>query len=564
MNFAKREGTVSYSYENSRSKLIRMIIIDEFPFSVVQYEGFAAFVYSLQPKFTLPSRVTVSRDCMELFLEEKKKVMRLIKSERICLTTDTWTSITNLTYMCLTAHWIDKDWKLQKRILSFCVVPNHKGKTIGKMIENRLLDWGIEKLLTVTVDNASANDGAIDYVRKNTKGWKGTILDDEFLHMRCCAHILNLIVRAGLEHQSDSIFRIRNAIRYVRSSPSRLDMFKRCASVVKIESKSLLCLDIETRWNSTYKMLETAIKFEKSFERLKDDDLEYMMYFSCDEMQSDEVNVEDDLGIEVSARKNKKKLGAPIGRDWEAARVFVKFLKLFYDVTLKFSGTLNVTSNLFFKELVVVQASLHTLSTQSDSNVSLMAKKMKEKFSKYWENLGKLNFLLYVAVILDPRYKMTFMKWCLNQVYVASMTDKDRTPSTVMLDEVKKSFNRLYTYFASSEEEEQSNGNPSPSTSRIDMPDIDNLGLSLSLPSQFASFLEETEYSDNKSELDKYLEAKCVKDHASFESLDWWSQNSKEFPALARMARDVLVVPVSTVASESTFSTGGRILIPLP
>lgn len=256
--------------------------------------------------------------------------MGLIRSERVCLTTDTWSSITNLTYMCLTAHWIDKNWKLQKRILSFCVVPNHKGKTIGKMIENRLLEWGIDKVLTVTVDNVSANDGAIDYVRKNTKNWNGTILDHEFLHMRCCAHILNLIVRAGLEYQSDSIYRIRNAIRYVRSSPSRLDAFKKCASAVKIESKSLLCLDIETRWNSTYKMLMTALKFETAFERLRDEDLEYKLYFACDDIENVEhegtQNFEDDLGMDTSSRKNKKKLGPPLVSDWAAAKVFSTML----------------------------------------------------------------------------------------------------------------------------------------------------------------------------------------------------------------------------------------------
>ncbi|XP_055835093.1 uncharacterized protein LOC129903566 [Solanum dulcamara] len=36
--------------------------------------------------------------------------------------------------------------------------------------------------------------------------------------------------------------------------------------------------------------------------------------------------------------------------------------------------------------------------------------------------------------------------------------------------------------------------------------------------------------------------------------------NSARFPILAEMARDVLAVPVSSVASESAFSTGGRLL----
>ena len=46
------------------------------------------------------------------------------------------------------------------------MIPDHKGETIGKIVESCLLDWGIEKVLTITVDNASTNKVAIDYVRK--------------------------------------------------------------------------------------------------------------------------------------------------------------------------------------------------------------------------------------------------------------------------------------------------------------------------------------------------------------------------------------------------------------
>ena len=40
----------------------------------------------------------------------------------------------------------------------------------------------------------------------------------------------------------------------------------------------------------------------------------------------------------------------------------------------------------------------------------------------------------------------------------------------------------------------------------------------------------------------------------------WWKVNSPRFPILSEMARDVLSIPVSSVASECAFSTGGRIL----
>ncbi|KAL0345731.1 UNVERIFIED_CONTAM: putative AC9 transposase [Sesamum radiatum] len=251
------------------------------------FTGFKAYSRALEPSFEVPSRHTVARDCMKIFIEEKRKLKKLFKSERVCLTTDTWTSLQNLNYMCLTAHWIDSDWELQKRIINFCIVENHKGETIGKQIEECLHEWGIDKVCTITVDNASSNDRAIAHLKKKCK-WKDVILNNDYMHMRCSAHIVNLIVKEGLEEQHESIMRVRNAVKYVRSSPARLKAFKRCVEKEKIDSKSLLCLDVETRWNSTYLMLDAAEKFEKAFERLGDEEQKFIEYFDCYELNQDE------------------------------------------------------------------------------------------------------------------------------------------------------------------------------------------------------------------------------------------------------------------------------------
>ena len=48
----------------------------------------------------------------------------------------------------------------------------------------------------------------------------------------------------------------------------------------------------------------------------------------------------------------------------------------------------------------------------------------------------------------------------------------------------------------------------------------------------------------------------------TFNILAWWKYNTNKYSILSRLARDVLAVPVSTVASESAFSSGGRILDP--
>jgi hypothetical protein len=73
-----------------------------------------------------------------------------------------------------------------------------------------------------------------------------------------------------------------------------------------------LCLDVQTRWNSTFKMLEGAEKCQSAFDLLK---------------QYDVNNVPS-----LTDEKNTKKgLGPPTYDDWDRIRTFLKFLKLFYN-----------------------------------------------------------------------------------------------------------------------------------------------------------------------------------------------------------------------------------------
>ena len=106
--------------------LVRMTIVDELPFRFVKHDGFIYFMGVVEPMFSVPSHLTMARDCIKLWFGEREKLISYLKlGQRVSLTTNTWTSIQNLNYMCLTCHYIDGDWTYQKRILNFCIVPNH-------------------------------------------------------------------------------------------------------------------------------------------------------------------------------------------------------------------------------------------------------------------------------------------------------------------------------------------------------------------------------------------------------------------------------------------------------
>lgn len=76
-----------------------------------------------------------------------------------------------------------------------------------------------------------------------------------------------------------SVTTIQNAVKYVRSSSTRLRTFKQCAEQVNCP-KGIVVLDCSTRWNFTYLMLMTALKFQAAFNRMAEVDKPYEAYFA--------------------------------------------------------------------------------------------------------------------------------------------------------------------------------------------------------------------------------------------------------------------------------------------
>nr|KYP37109.1 Putative AC transposase [Cajanus cajan] len=478
--------------------LVKMFIAMELPFRNIEHEALREFLSIIAPSLTVYSRTTLARHILKLWDSEKAKLKKFLSRHchKVCLTTNMWTSRQNLGYMCLTAHFIDNNWKLQKKILNFCQVTSHSGKTMAKTVEHCLSSWGLNRVLSLTVDNASSNDVGIQYLKKRLMSWNSLVMKGDYVHMRCCAHILNLIVKDGFKENIDVVMRIRAAIKYVRSSPSRLSKFKACVEQQNIEFKGLVCLDVETRWNSTYLMLEAALKHQKAFEEL--------------EMQDEFVH-----GI-------------------------LPFLKLFYDATMRISGSSYVTSYMYMFEAFGIGIKIKQMCAFKDVIISMMAENMKKKYEKYWGNPDRLNMLLLIALVLHPRYKLKFMHWLINQSF-------DGVVASNLKDKVESSIRLLFEKYNGGRIEFEANSQEA----RLNEEASDD-------PYGYNQFFKST--GSHKSELSKYLEESLEENQGDLDVLNWWKLNSGRFPILSNMARDLLAIPVSTVASKSAFSTGGRVL----
>ncbi|KAL2480617.1 Zinc finger BED domain-containing protein DAYSLEEPER [Abeliophyllum distichum] len=342
-------------------------------------------------------------------------------------------------------QWCDQRTAKCKLLSASCELLHHqrqsvgvnlsvKGETIGKVIESCLHEWGIERVFTITVDNASADETAINDVKRKMLGWgnDGCILDGRYMHMRCCAHIVNLIVCEGLKEAHDSIVSIRNTVKYVKSSPARYQKLKECANKEKIECKSIVFLDVPTRWNSTYLMLDVALKFQRAFERLEDEDSHYLGYVR-----------KDDSG--------KKKGGPPSNFDWENANIFVKFLIGFFDITLKFSTSNHVSSTVCLHEVCSLLSELEVWSVNFDPLLGEMATNMKKKFDKYWKKMENVNQFLLIAPILDPRYKLDYVDYCFSDIY------RDETLASNISNILKENLMSVYDWYVRNEVGSESN-----------------------------------------------------------------------------------------------------------
>ncbi|KAK9050562.1 hypothetical protein SSX86_030468 [Deinandra increscens subsp. villosa] len=324
---------------------------------------------SPQPSFSIAIQVSVNNPQIVFLVMnlERKEFKKLLDSvDRVSITTDMWTSIQNIHYMVVTCHFVDSNFDLHKIILSFVdVPPPYSGANIFDCLFKCLKDWNIEmKVATLTVDNARTNNVVARNLMVNVNSQKKLLLDGDLFHVRCCAHILNLLVQDGLSEIQGIIHSVRESVKHVCASPARLHTFTELTKQLKMKQKHLI-LDVTTRWNATYAMLSTALEFKAVFKNYADRETTYNTL--------------------------------PSDADWKKSRRCSEY----------------PTSNLFLVELYAIKEALANVAKDENDCMKSMASKMKEKFDKYW---GYSNLLISISAILDPRYKMKLINLSFNTI----------------------------------------------------------------------------------------------------------------------------------------------------
>lgn len=509
-------GSSKFDQERSRLDLARMIILHGYPLTMVDHVGFKVFVKNLQPQFEVVPNNDIEISCVEIYSREKQKVFEMISKlhGRINLSVEMWSSPDNADYLCLTAHYIDDDWKLHRKILNFVTLDSsHTRDMLSEVIIKCLMSWEIEfKLFAMTFDDCSTDDDIVVRIKDRISQSRPHLSNSQLFDVRSAAHVLNLIVQDAIEAFRGVIQKIQGSIRYVKTSQANQGKFNDICQHVGVNSQKNLVLDSPVQWNSTYFMLETALEYRAVFCHLRDHDHEY------------ESAITDE--------------------EWDWTSSITSYLKLFVEITSIFPGNKCPTANIYFPDICDIHIQLIEWCKSPDSFLSSLASKMKAKFDKYW---SKCSLALAVAAILDPRFKMKLVEYYYSQIYGSTALDRIKEVS----DSIKELFSAYSICSTLVDEGSAAPGSSLPTTSNDSRDRLKG----------FDKFLHETSQNQNSvSDLDKYLEEPVFPRNCDFSVLNWWKVHTPRYPILSMMARDVLGTPMSTVAPESAFSCGGRVL----
>lgn len=282
----------------------------------------------------------------------------------------------------------------------------HTADALSQIMVECFMDWNIDnKLSTLTLDNCSTNDALVDRLL-GTLTPSSLILKGRLFHMRCCAHIINLIVQDGFSKIENAIKKVRDSVSFWTHSPKRAQEFRVVARQVRKDCEKELVLDCKTRWNSVYLMLNVALEYQDVFTRL--------------------------------SKRDKSYVSLPSEEEWKMAFDVCEKLSVFYNVTETFSGTKYPTSNLFFPLICEMKLAIRSWLGDPNEVIKSMASTMLVKFDKYW---GVIHDVMSVAIVLDPRYKLKLINYFFPLIYGLDSkreVTRIRTLCDDLFDEYKK------------------------------------------------------------------------------------------------------------------------------
>lgn len=356
-----------FSMDNPRAKKIsevvtQFIVLDDQPLSIVDNVGFRRLMNLLEPKYEIPSRRHVT-DVMlpQLHNTVKKHITNMLQEDikAISFTTDIWSSsVSPVSVISLTAQWIDANFTLHQVMLHAKKFQgSHTGQAIRSILEEMLDTWAIPKSSVHVV------------VRDNGRNMIKGVQDAGLQSLSCVAHTLQLAVSEGLLSQrsiTEAVGVGRKIVGHFKHSNlaySRLqDIQIQLGQPIK-----RLQQDVQTRWNSTFYMLQSLIEQKRA------------------------------IGVYVSEHELPATITA---NQWNLMEKMINILAPFEELTRHVSCSDSFASDVI--PAVTVLQRLLSKEVDEDHGVKTMKNTLLGALQKRFSDMEQ-NPLYCIATLLDPR-----------------------------------------------------------------------------------------------------------------------------------------------------------------
>ena len=308
-----------------------------------------------------------------------------------------------------------------------------------------------------------------------------------------------MVVKAALETDiiPQPIKKLCNFISTVRNSPKQMDKLKEYFRIEDVNFKAPL-IDITTRWNYSYYMIERAL-----------------------EIKSFLVHLTPNLRVLTD--------NWPTDDEWITLSNLLELLAPFAMITKVISAS-NYPSIGEVKWLFLC-VKHHLEQFPNDYNLQIQVEAMKQVLNKYFE---QFNTLLHIPAFFDPRYK--------NIIYGNMSKEEIFQPIQLVMNN--------YT-----------NESTTPTTSRNTTPNIQHQLASTLSTSETRNYFKNIftptyQQSEVTDELELYFESHPPSDDIM--PLDWWKLHESEYPVLSKMAKDYLAIMSTSVPCKQFFSIAGK------
>lgn len=460
------------------------------PLSIVEDKTFQHFVMALNPNYVIPSKKTVKTDILNTYeILRNNMQITLDGIQNVTLTIDYWTSNVNESYLTVTAHYISNDYKLENYIIDTEKFSDRNSpEDIAEILKNIIHNWKIHVLAIVT-------DGS-------PKMLSAIALLEDVQHIKCFAHTLNVVIKQSMESFSE-IQEIRrkcgDIIQYLKHNNNAIKVLQKMQENVS-EPQLDLILEVETRWNSTYYMLQKFV------------DLKELITATLIASESNLDFINDN--------------------EFQIIEDVVKILKPFEEITVEMSTEeyVNISKILVIRNNLLVYLDELTFSGNSIAYYfkSEITNNMKAKMD-YFDKSD----IIIMASILDPRFKL-----------LSFLTEIERGHARAKLI-----YECNLLVQENMEEKYITPDNPvTPSCSIWKRYDEEVKHQDSYEPTDTATFDEVQSYLG-----DRYLDR-------SNNPLNYWNEKKTKYPHLAVLAQKYLAVSATSVPCERLFFKSGAVI----